>query len=242
MSEIPFQPAQPPTQEPIPTNAIVTTASSVQSNARLVPLETAVAKTTGVISWIATPHGIATVVALFVAISGALTTFWTAYKKDNPSAADPQKIEAVTAKLDALLQQLAPQPQPPRVPSPIVPTPEPKPLPGETLKPPTEVPARPSGKVAAHVSFVTDRDVSPAINAVLNDAALGKWLGDAKVNSYAILTTDDSVVSGGLAVGVKAAGGAPCIVIQDANGAIIGQSRLTDSPAAKAFIRPFLTK
>ena len=114
---------------------------------------------------------------------------------------------------------------------------QPPPVPPAGVKADEQKPPVPSsGKVAVFVSFVTGPTVSPEANALLSDGAMGKWLQDLKLNSFHVLTTDKSDV----AQLVKASGNAEAVVLQDGQGNVIAQQKLTTSDAAKTFIGGYL--
>lgn len=98
-----------------------------------------------------------------------------------------------------------------------------------------------SGRIAAHVSLVVDTSKqTPEVVAVLNDPGLRKWIADAGIRLHSPVDVKSQVVvrPKGLLPAVQQAGGAPCVVIQEASGAIIGAGRLTDVNAVKALIAP----
>lgn len=98
-----------------------------------------------------------------------------------------------------------------------------------------------SGRIAAHVTFIIDAQKStPEIAAVLNDPGLRKFVADAGIRLHSPIDVKSQVVvrPKGLLPAVQQAGGPPCVVIQEASGAIIGAGRLTDVNAVKALVYP----
>lgn len=98
-----------------------------------------------------------------------------------------------------------------------------------------------SGKIASHVTFVVDNQkLTPEISGVINDPNLRKWILDIGAKLHSPVDVRSTIVTRpkGLLPAVQQVGGAPCVVIQEASGAIIGAGRLTDVNAVKNLIAP----
>lgn len=113
------------------------------------------------------------------------------------------------------------------------------PGPKPTPKPdPEPTPPQPNtGGAVKHVTFVIDASKqTAAVASVLRDADLRKSLSDAGIKPHLTTTASAAVTEGGLSEGVKTAGGAPAVVLQDADGNILAAAKITDSAAVKALV------
>ena len=89
----------------------------------------------------------------------------------------------------------------------------------ESAKPP------PVGAIAKHVTFI-GAEVNQTSLAIDNDATLRMMLKGAGITVHVLKKDDPLIVSKGLATAVAKAGGAPCVIIQDETGNVIGQGQM----------------
>lgn len=122
--------------------------------------------------------------------------------------------------------------------------PDPKPLPPTpTPPPPTPVPVPINLQLPLHITIVTDfNKQTPEIAAVINDANLRKSIQDAGFKFHNVSIQSKSVTAGGLNIGVQKAGGAPCVIIQDARGVILSQAPVVNTASVVQLIEKTLGK
>lgn len=101
-------------------------------------------------------------------------------------------------------------------------------------------PPKPAPKaIAKHLTFVGP-ELTAGATAANNDATLRAWLKESGVAVHEFLSGDPRIKSSGIVIGVDIAGGTPCVVIQDADGKIIGQGRIASSADVRAVVSPFI--
>ena len=101
---------------------------------------------------------------------------------------------------------------------------------GETATPPKEA------AVAKHLTFI---GLTPESAPAINDQPLRAWLSSAGVSVHLLVAGDPYIKTGGLQKAVDAAGGLPCVVIQDAKGGVITQAKTTTAAAVKVLVTPY---
>lgn len=91
------------------------------------------------------------------------------------------------------------------------------------------------------VKFVTlVHNFSPASLAVLRDQALDKWFAANGISVTKVPDGDPFIAQKGLAPAVKLAGGAPCVILQDAKGNLLTQSEMIDSATTQKLCEWYL--
>ena len=103
-----------------------------------------------------------------------------------------------------------------------------------------KTPVPPTPKIT--LAFLTFVGPDLATVAVVNDAALRARLKAANVKVFVYQANDPGIEARGLDKAVKAAGGVPCMILQDEGGNVIGQVRLTTVAAANQFLDAYLGK
>lgn len=115
----------------------------------------------------------------------------------------------------------------------VKPTPAPPPTPNPTPTPPPP----PAKSKVKHVTFVIDQATqTPDSATVITDQGLRQFISSIGAQVHTVTVNSASVVSGGLSKGVQAAGGTPCVVLQDAAGNITASAMITSVAATKTFL------
>lgn len=95
---------------------------------------------------------------------------------------------------------------------------------------------------AKHFTFIGPESTAVA-TAACNDPALRLWLKSKSIAVHVLTANDPDIKSTGLIVAVNAAGGVPCVVVQDDKGVILTQAKITqsDEKTAAAAITELVT-
>lgn len=112
---------------------------------------------------------------------------------------------------------------------------------GKSKKEPQEpVEPKRSGKIAAHVTYVVDNQKhSPEIAGIINDGALRKFIYDAGIKLHpSVDVRSETVVKAKLGAVINQTGGPPCVIVQDAQGNVIGSGRMTTVQDVRNLILP----
>jgi len=108
-----------------------------------------------------------------------------------------------------------------------------RPQPDPKKPEPTPVQPGQPKRTAAHVTLVVDQP-NPSVT---NDNGLMKWLSDFGIKSYVVAANSQAAKN--IEPGIKQAGGAPCVVVQEASGAVITAARFATVEDVKAIVSPY---
>lgn len=105
---------------------------------------------------------------------------------------------------------------------------------GTTPAPPVDPPDTPAA-VAKHLSFV---GVNAASVTTVVDIGLREYLKSVGISVHVVAANDVDKYK--MAAAVAKAGGLPCVVVQDATGNVIDQSKLTTVEAVKTLVGKYV--
>jgi hypothetical protein len=92
-------------------------------------------------------------------------------------------------------------------------------------------------KKPKHFTFILDYDKqTPAVADATYSPTLRKEIQDRGLDLHIVSVNSTSVTDGGLSIALEAAGGAPCIAVQDAGGCLLLSRAFSDLQSARSVL------